>query len=89
MDVISKRNKLEVWDWSRMRDPLKIFQMVTDFVYFLLFKHGYFKRKKRSIFFQNLSDEKILSFVIHKGFKSSKKLSKSMTLRKPFKKSVI
>ena len=26
--------------------------MVTDFVYFLLFKHGYFKRRKRSLVFK-------------------------------------
>ena len=71
-----------------MKDLSKIFQMVTDFVYFFLFKHGYFERKKKINKFSNLSEEKILSFVIHKGFKLSKNLSKSMTLRKPFEKSV-
>ena len=48
-----------------------------------------FQEEKKINNFLNLSDEKILSLVIQKGFKSSKNLSKSMTLRKPFKTSVI
>ena len=65
MNVISKRVKLGGWDWSRMKDFLKIFQMVTDFVYFTLFKRGYYKGGKIP-YFLNSCDEKILSFVNHK-----------------------
>ena len=63
--------------------------MVTDFVYFLLFKHGYYKSGKSSLIFQNLCDIKVLFFVHHKRFKSCENLTKSMTLQKPLKKSVI
>ena len=64
-NVISKRIKLGGWDWSRMKDLLKIFQMVTDFLYFLLFKHRYEKRRKRSIIFEICMMKKyfLLSFI--------------------------
>ena len=86
MDVISKRVKLGVWDWSRMKDLLKIFQMVTDFVYFLLSKRGYYKDPS---FFKLVKWKNSFFLSIIKRFKSSENLSKSMTLQKPLKKSVI
>ena len=68
-----------------MKDLLKIFQMVTDFVYFPPFKHAYYKGGKIPHLL-NLCDEKILFFFFfnHKKEWIKWKYIKTKTLQNPF-----